>query len=368
MKTLNFWDFKSNFCISIRDAYMRRLLKQALSTEVAHYKIFKAIGVNQPLMDTIIKNPSKRIAINTLMKILNFLEKNNFTLSKNEIQKNIIWIGPGFGKGLTNPKLPFNLISANYANILAAIYGDGTITNINQTSETKYGLGTMLYTNEDKKLRMRVINSCLNVFGGDKTAYVTRVREHDTSVYFPVIIRDAVLISGGFQGQKSVGNPHIPNLVLKSKDKRVWIAWLQQTLNDEGSIRYRENCNHEIFITRVTDVTKYFQKLNAGTKTPFGRLNSNEKEAILNHPVNLLIDEVILFKKLGIDCKLRPQEIYVTKKGEVKAKWRLYITRINNIIKFSKIFSFTNLNKTTNLKKIIGDRKLNQKLMRKYGT
>jgi len=352
MKNLNFWDFKTNIGIRIEPKVMKSLIRSILFTQGFHYDIYKRIGVDESIMNDIRVDPSKKLEISTLLKIINFLNRN-----KEKIQKNIMWIGPKFGRGLYNPKLPFDINSADYAKILSAIYGDGAITNINKTSEAKYALGTMLYTNEDKKLRAQVINSCLNVFGGNKTAYVTRVRKHDTSVYFPTVIRDAILISGGFQGQKSVGNPHIPNLVLKSKDKRIWIAWLQQTLNDEGSIRHRANYNHEIFITRVTDVTKYFRKLTPGTKTPCGRLNSDEKKAVLNHPVNLLTDEAILFKKLGVDCRLRPQEVYITKRGEVKAKWRLYITRINNIIKFSKIFSFTNLNKMNKLKKIVGDKK-----------
>jgi hypothetical protein len=49
------------------------------------------------------------------------------------------------------------------------------------------------------------------------------------------------------RGEKSVINPHVPEIIMNSDNKEVWINWLRQTFDDEGSVRYRNNYNHEYF-------------------------------------------------------------------------------------------------------------------------
>lgn len=354
---IHFWNFKPNNCIRIEKNFMEKLLSEILSYPEYHYKIAKLMNIDESIVNDIRRNPEKKIEINTIKKIVEFLKKIGKGDKLKDVEPHIIWIGPHTGRGVTNPKLPFIVNSSDFVKILSASFGDGTITNISYSTPKKYKLGVLEYTNEDPVLQERLIISALRVFGGNKEEYVVRYNNHGTSIHFPSIIRDALLIAGGLRGKKSVHNPSIPSWIMNSLDKNIWITWLKQTLDDEGSVRFRDNYNHEIFVTRVMDMTRGFpRKLKPGAKIPFKRLPEREQQIILKNPVRLLSDEFKLLKRLEIESRLKPQEIYVTKKGRIKVKWRLYITRKENLKKFAKLISFTSSRKRKILERIVGEK------------
>jgi len=353
IKEFHFWNLKDNYCLKMKDKFMGKILSKCLHFNMPFYEIANQIGVGESILRDIKNNPSKKIEIKTLFKILKFLKRNGIRFNLNDLETNINWMGNSFGRGITKPRLPFRIESPKFTALLSSSFGDGTITNISFNSSTKYRLGVFEYSNEEEILRKRLIKSSMKALGGKPTDYVERANRNSFSIFFPSIIRDILLLGGGQRGEKSTHNPHIPSVVMNSPDKKIWIKWLQQTVDDEGSVRYRENSNHEVYITRVVDITEDFLKqLNPGTKKSFGKFSKKEKEVILKVPSNLLVDELELFKRLRIDGKLRPQEIYVTKKGEIKAKWRLYITRKNNIRKFARIIGFRIPRKQIILRKI----------------
>lgn len=354
---IHFWEFNKNYCIKLDEVFMRELLKLISFLAIPYYKIAKLIGIDETTLREIRQRPTKLLQIKTILKIVAFLEKYDNTFNKKEIESHIIFIGPGVGKGITNPKLPFQIKNPNFVRILAASFGDGTLTNPSYYTSEKYKLGVFEYTNEDQELRERLINSSITIFGGKKEEYVVRPSKKSISLYFPVIIRDAVLMAGGIKGEKSIHNPGVPTWVINSRAKNLYISWLQQTFDDEGSVRFRKNYNHEVFITRVVDITNVFSKnFNYGKKVPFGQLLKKEQIAVLNNPPYLLVDESKMLKTSGIESRLKPQEIYITKKGKLKAKWRLYITKKDNLKNFAKIIGFTNQEKKNILKAVIGEK------------
>jgi len=335
---------------------MKKLLSEILSYPGYHYKIAKLMNVDESIVNDIRRNPEKKIEINTIKKIVKFLKKIGKQIELRYIEPHIIWFGAHTGKGITNPKLPFMTNSLDFVKLLSASFGDGTITNISHSTPQKYKLGVLEYTNEDPILRQELINSALKVFGGNKKEYVIRYYDGDTSIYFPSIIRDVLLMTGGVRGEKSVHNPSIPPWIMNSSNKNMWITWLKQTLDDEGSVRFRDNYNHEVYVTRVMDITEIFsRKLEIGIKISFNKLSEREQQVIKKNPVRLLSDEFKLLQRIGIESRLKPQEIYVTKKGRIKVKWRLYITKKGNLNIFAKLINFTNLRKGKILERIVGE-------------
>lgn len=357
MKKIHFWHFKGNTCIQIQKRFVEKLIKEILAYPDYHYKIALKMGIDESIVNVIRRNSSKKIQINTLKKMVNFLNINGHNISLSDIESHIFWIGPCSGRGITHPKLPFIVKSTDFVKLLSATFNDGTITNISYSNPKKYKLGVFEYTNSNRILIDNIIGSAMEIFGGNNSEYAIRINRNAFSIYFPSVIRDAVLIRGGLQGKKSLYNPRVPSWIYNSSNRMFWIEWLKQSFDDEGSVRFRDNYSHEVYITRVVDITKNFsKKLLPQTKIPFGKLSSKEKNIVMNNTVNLLVDELKLLDKLGINGRLKPQEVYTTKKGEIKTKWRLYITRKENIGNFAKIIGFRDLTKQKILKKILGEK------------
>jgi predicted XRE-type DNA-binding protein len=354
---IELFDLNENLCVKIDENFMKNIFSMILSSKLPFYKIAKLLEIDESSLRELKKNPNKKIEVKTLKKILKFLKASGKNISEKDVESNVIWIGNKCGRGITFPKLPFILNSPEFSTILSAAFGDGTITNISYSAPDKYKLGVFEYTNEEEILRKNLIKSCIKIFGGIYGKdYVERRNRNTVSVFFPSVIRDVILMVCNIRGEKSVLNPHVPEIVMNSDNKEVWINWLRQSFDDEGSVRYRNNYNHEIFLTRVSDITEFFEdSLKPGIRVPFTKLPKEKQEIVLLHLNNLLFDEMRLLKRLGINGRIKPQEIYVTKSGRIKVKWRLYITRKENIRRFYQIIGFKTPKKQMILEKIIGE-------------
>jgi DNA-binding Xre family transcriptional regulator len=353
---IGLFDLNENLCVKIDENFMKNIFSMILSSKLPFYKIAKLLEIDESSLRELKKNPNKKIEIKTLKKILRFLRANRRDIIEKDVESKVIWIGNKCGRGITFPKLPFILNSPDFSTILSAVFGDGTITNISYSAPDKYKLGVFEYTNEVEILRKNLIDSCIKVFGGIYGKDYTERRNRNTvSVFFPSVIRDVILMVCNIRGEKSVLNPHVPEIIMNSDNKEVWINWLRQSFDDEGSVRYRNNSNHEIFLTRVSDITEFLEdSLKPGIRVMFSKLSKEKQEVVLSHPNNLLVDEMKLLERLGINGRIKPQEIYVTKSGRIKVKWRLYITRKENIRKFYQIIGFKTPKKQMILEKIIG--------------
>ena len=352
MNEIHFWQFKDNCCVKIEENFMRHLVKKVISKNNFFYDIAQKMNIDESVLQEIKKNPTKKMQLRTLKKIVNFAQKRNVDLSFNDFENHIVWFGYQTGRGVHEPKLPFILSKPAFSKVLSASFGDGTITNRNGNS-TKYGLGSFQYWNEEREIRENVIHAAIEVFGGIEDDYKISPNRNSFFISFPAIIRDAMLMAGATQGEKSLINPTVPKQVRMSRQNT--ISWLRQAFDDEGSVRYRTRSNHEIYLTRVVDIN-YGHLIGPKIRISFNKLPEDLKNKLRKKPPALLAEEQKLLEKLGIDCKMIPQEIYSIKKaGRLKIKWRLYITRKANIKKFRKIIGFSSPRKQKILLKITGD-------------
>jgi len=353
MNLIHFWQFHDNSCIKIETDFMKPLLEKIIPEDQFFYVTAKQMKVNESLLREIKQNPSRKIELKTLRKIVKFAQKRRINISLNDFENHITWFGYRLGRGIHNPKLPFRLNKPAFSTILSASLGDGTITNRSGDS-FKYTLGSFQYWNEKKEIRENVIDAAIVVFGGNESDYKIRPNRNSFVIFFPAIIRDLLLMSGSVQGEKSIINPKIPNQVKLSKQNN--INWLRQAFDDEGSVRHRTRSNHEVYLTRVVDIN-YGHVIGPKIRINFNKLLEDLKNKIRKNPPALLAEEGELLEKLGINCKIIPQEIYSVKKaGRLKAKWRLYITRKNNIKKFAEIIGFSSPRKSKILSKIVDEK------------
>lgn len=354
MKQIHFWQFKDNSCIKIEKEYMSEILQKIFLKEKIFYKTARKMKITELLLREVRKTPSKKMQLQTLKKIIKFARKIGIKTSLKNCESKVCWIGYSLGRGITNPKLPFDLNVPSFATVMSASFGDGTITNINRSSKTKYKLGSFEYWNENRQIRENVIQSAINVFGGYHKEYKVVPNRNSYVVFFPAIIRDLLLMTGGVQGEKSIHNPSIPSVIRQRKQK---IFWLKQAFDDEGSVRFRTRSNHEVYLTRVNGIEPQLsKKIRPDTKMAFNQVSRKLKKIVRQNPPTLLCDEEKFLSTFNVECRIKPLEIYITKSGKTKVKWRLYITRKQNIKNFAKVIGFTDPNKSNILKKIVGDK------------
>lgn len=348
MNELHFWNLKSTFCVKLKEVYRKKLFRTLLN-KLPLYKISKLTKIDESILREFKNKKDKKIEINTLIKLMKFAN-----IGLEDIEKYIEWIGPHTDRGIFDPKLPFQLNNSEFVRILAASFGDGTITNRSGNS-VKYKLGVFEYSNEESLLRKQLISCGMKVFGGKKEEYLEMPNRNTFYLKFSSIIRDVILLRESVQGKKSIFNPNVPNIVMKSKNPKMWIEWLKQSFDDEDSVRFRDNYNHEVYLTRVMDITESLKEIDLEKRTSIGKLSEKIRQIVNSNPVKLLVDEKILLNKLGISSVLRSQEVYITREGRIKVKWRLYITRKDNIRRFSEIVGFSTVKKLSVLNKIRGD-------------
>ena len=217
-----------------------------------------------------------------------------------EIEKNIIWIGNRNSHGVINPKLQFNFSSRAGARFMAAICNDGWISD------------GVYYSNKDPALRQSVIRDTLQIFGGNEKTVREWIKIKDQYLSFPSIIRDTMLIHTKFKGIKSENNPSIPSFI--SKDTELICGWIEQTIADEGCVKYYpKEYRREIIWTRSID--------------------SRIKEFKLHE------EEKRFLKKLGIVFTVYIMGRYNTIRNIPKVRLGIRISRKENLLKLRKLIT-----------------------------
>ncbi len=237
----------------------------------------------------------------------------------------------GNKRAIETPNLPFSLNSTDGARIMAARYSDGT----NCTPE---GRGPEFdYANNDLECRNRVEESLREVFGRAnivnkeyETGEVPKVR---TSTY---IIGQTLERAGAVIGEVIEQNPHVPTFILEGS-REMKREWLIQAFGDEGYVwpqRGKIRLGRAAEVTGVLseDMKKYLEQLKWEDKIfhgnlicrahPYDDLPFEIKEAIGNHPPNLLLEERSMLRSFGINTKMYPRDIY-RREGGFGANWIL---------------------------------------------
>jgi hypothetical protein len=322
---VHFWELGRGNCIILKKDFKDRMVNLLLKICKTKYQVAKRTGVSRKTFLKLLKEEYPKIMCKVIIQLTKFLVNNGYNEFELEnVEKNIIWIGAQSGKGILNPKLPFNFATRVGARFLSAICNDGTITT---DSKTHMGYGTLIYTNTNKDLRSAVIKDAISVFGGDNNI----ARTKGIYVFFTSVCRDALEMLTNFKGKKSENNPNIPKFILEKKE--LMCGWIEQVIADEGDVRYYpEQYERAIVWRRSVDITFILKKF---------RSNTISKELIRKASkiakCRLIEDERKILKKLSIGCICRPIFIYFTKDGKAKLRWEIRISGNENLKKLRNL-------------------------------
>ncbi len=280
-----------------------------------------------------------RAKIYTLLMIIKFLKSHGCSISIQEIEKNVIWIGGKRGPGINSPKLPFRFNTPSAAKLAAAFNSDGTI------ERNTVKRGHVSYYNEEGTIRKLVIQYAKDVFGDIYTREVQR-KDGGHYVELSAISGDSLKLVGIPEGSKAKANPHIPPNVMKSCCPEIWWNYLQQSFDDEATVEFMPFKTRRAFTRGITkhcsvDVTDKIHNFitKTGTYLNFREVPSSIKPEIMATPPNLLVDEQILLKKFGIHARIYPKTLYCAKDG-VRIIWELRLTDRESLTNFWKNIGF----------------------------
>jgi hypothetical protein len=293
---VHFWNLPNNkIHVVLNSKFKEKLTKELMKLAVTKANASRLTGIAKTTIRRYINKEHTKIRIDLLLKIINVINKEKFDL--NNVEKNIRLIGDFRSPGIINPNLPFNFNSREGARFLAAICNEGWI------SDNAY------YSNSKKDLRDSVKRDTLSVFGGNDETIKDWVKEKDRYLAFPSIIRDVLNLITEFKGIKSENNPPIPGFLFKSKE--LMLGWIEQTIADEGHVKYYpQKYRREIIWRRSFNKNLSNCKLNKG--------------------------ETTMLNKIGIKYDLKNIGTYRTKKGIEKIKLQLRIARRKNLLKLRK--------------------------------
>src|SRR3989344_416130 len=299
----------------------------------------------------ILKNKKYPFKLKNKIKIGKIRIKKLIEVSKKEkiilniIEKNIIWVGGNNSKGLSNPKLPFNFKARKGARFIAAIINDGTLTKEGSS------YGRLMYDNFDKSLRESVIKDYLIIFGGKKDEIAFRNTEKKKYLEFSSVIRDIIEIVIKNKGPKTESNIKLPDFVLK--DKECMLGWIEQTIADEGEVKFYPNKYRRAIVWRRSlDITNILREKTT-KDSPLRRLPLKIQELVQSQKLNLIESEKKILDSMSIKYKLYNLGLYITTKNKIRTRWQINIAGRENLLKLRKLIKIPSLEKDSKFHKII---------------
>ncbi len=261
----------------------------------------------------------KRFKLSFLIKLVDFLNRNGFCITQEDVEnKTILLCVRGNGgkrntNAILNPKFPFDFNTVEGATIIASLLGDGGISSVSLPH----------YNNNEVVLKKKVYEAYSGVFGGfvgaSKNYYVRQ------QIYFPKIVGLILTHCFGLvKGRKTETNQRIPIFIMNSNDK-IKGAFLQQFYDDEGCMRFKREDSFRVIKLKLANVLKADKNQHSNIK-----LNN-----ILEYAPSLIKDIKKLLSDLGIESNsLRCVEIYRTKNGTYNTKWNFDISKKPNLKTF----------------------------------
>ncbi|MBW2984287.1 LAGLIDADG family homing endonuclease [Candidatus Woesearchaeota archaeon] len=307
---VDLWDLPHNLVyIKLNKEFEIRLKNTLLRIGKTKKYVSLFIGIPFDKFRGLFRGQAKSLTF--FEKLINFLYiKNRFEIGHEEVSKNVSWIGSrSEGKGIANPKLPFNFNSVEGATIVSAILHDGGISKEPTTNPS--------YRNYEKILRNNLMGSAESVVGD------IHIKSNISRITFPKILGTILIHGIGMSsGSKTVSNQEIPAFILNGTEE-VKGAFLRQAFDDDGSVYLRENDNggREINLANTVDVSHLSPDLCYEIK------NKNLSE----YSSNVIKQNKLLLENLGIKVKgpIFKRE-YKTNKGEIRHTWRIHITYKND--------------------------------------
>lgn len=323
---IHFWKLPSNrIHVLLKQEYNTSFVRSFLNETKTTSNAARLIGYSRPTINNL-KNKDAKIKIDLILKISEFINDNKFSLP--EIEKNIIWIGHPLSKGIKNPKLPFNFATRSGARFIAAIMNDGCIT-----SPSKRSYGELMYDNFDKGLRDSVKRDAVSVVGGKAKMLSEFISKKKKYVLFPSVLRDT-LLQIMKPGLKSENDLEVPKFV--SKNKEAILGWIEQTIADEGEVKYyKKKYRRSIVWRRSVDITDCFPRKTG--EVSIRKLPEKLQKIAERKRCKLIEDEIKMLNKIGISSDLYNLGVYSTTKGKIRAKWQINITKRENLLELRKM-------------------------------
>ena len=233
---IHFWQLpdRRNYTI-LNEDFKKDIIERAKKVNF-EYKIFRRLKRN-------------RIKVKTIKEISNKL---NIGLDK--FEKEVYWLGALNSKGITKPKLPFDLNSRQGARFIAAIINDGCLVK-----EGINSYGRLLYSNTDKTIRNSVIRDYVDAFGGNPNEVAFRNNIKNKYLEFTSVIRDIMFLLLKEKGFKSESNLEVPKFILRNNYNM--IGWIEQTIADEGNINYHLELSNKLILLFTEEIWALFCRL-----------------------------------------------------------------------------------------------------------
>lgn len=295
----------------------------------------------------------RRIRLDKLLKLLDFLSARDSRFSLEAAQKHLVWIGPMHGRGISNPHFPVDFQNPTFVRTAARACGDGILTRI---YALRHGYGSLVYfAKEDPEQLQNAVKDAIASLGGSAQIYRINFGK-DVYLVYPTVARDVLLAVGVTASPKAESKRGVPEFVMKSRKETTWAAWLQQTGDDEGHVVYHPQHNlYGVYWRRSIDISGLLPgiELKAEERIPFRRLPENIKKYVTSHPLKMILNEQELLNRLGVASTVRPLEIYQTLNGKLRAKWQLRISGPSNLAHYGRKVGFHIRRKSVALAKAV---------------
>ncbi len=314
---INQLPLKRNYVI-LKEQFHDDIFSKLLSISGTVANASRITGISKSALKRFVRKENKKIRLDFLLRIM---ESTKIPLD--QIERKVIWIGNNNSLGVNKPRLPFKFDSRASARFIAAICNDGCITN-GYRAGRRFSYGRVMYNNNEDSLRDSVVKDAEKIFGS-KISKEFRNRGA-FFIAFNSIVRDVLDIITSFKGEKSVNNPLIPGFIFD--DKELMLGWIEQTIADEGQVKYQpEEYRREIIWRRS--------------------FNKNLCEFKLN------IDECRMLDNLGIGYDVKNIGSYPTKKGIEKVRMQIRISRKDNLLNLVNIIKIPDKKKQKIFEEII---------------
>ncbi len=310
VKTVVHWyDLYEGHTVQVEPTFFTTLLESSIQKAETMSALGSCLGISRKTVSALYHrkvNPS----IKTLKKLAQYA---NYSI--NDVENKIIRVAN------LKPNLPFKLNNSEGAEIRAAFISDGHID--------KQPFRSAQYCALEKELHKRLIVLCKNVFGEFMTKTRFNSKSHITR--FPPPIGNALEQSGIPRGKKLFHNFYLPKDILESTVS-IQSAYLRRAFDDEGDVCFDKHGKRAVRLTRSVDIGKL------GIDILPERWVRYKLSPEIRH--NLIKGEQLLLLKLGIDARLYPEGIYLSKNNNLTAKWRIQVAQQDHLKTFSNIINF----------------------------
>ncbi|MEK6863269.1 MAG: hypothetical protein AABW53_01080 [Nanoarchaeota archaeon] len=328
-KTLIHWyDLYAGHFVVLEKEFQKKFFEKAIEKAGNYSGLGRKINISRKTISGC-SNLAMDPTLKTLKKVATYLE-----YPFEEINEKIVTLGKSSN---FRPKLPFNLHNSNGAEIRAAFLSDGHIDK----NSTK----PLQYCAYEIELHQRLIEICKETFGELETKTFFGHKTHVTR--FPAAIGTALVLSGVPRGDKGKINPYLPRDILLG-GRKMQAAYLRRAFDDEAYMRFDLKHNKRtIRLVRSTDVTGKLRNPNIREQW----IRTIDMPKMIKH--NLLEGEALLLSNFGIKTKTYPDGIYLSKKNNITAKWKIELGNQDSLQNFHKHINFTVNDKKEKLSKAL---------------